>query len=101
MYAGRIVEHADVHSLYAGPAHPYTKGLLESIPRLDAKGTQLRTIPGLPPNLLHPPTACSFHPRCPYAQTICRTVDPPLIDLGDGRASACHFAREVLDGKLG
>jgi peptide/nickel transport system ATP-binding protein len=100
MYAGRIVEHADVHALYAAPAHPYTKGLLESIPRLDAKGSMLRTIPGLPPNLLRPPTACSFHPRCPYVQEICRSVDPPMLDLGDDRTSACHFAREVLDGKL-
>ncbi|NUT23451.1 MAG: ABC transporter ATP-binding protein [Hamadaea sp.] len=100
MYAGRIVEHADVHALYKNPAHPYTKGLLESIPRLDAKGTELATIKGLPPNLLRPPTGCAFHPRCKYAQDICVTTTPPLLDLGGGRTSACHFAKELLDGRI-
>jgi oligopeptide/dipeptide ABC transporter ATP-binding protein len=101
MYAGRIVEHADVHSLYRNPAHPYTKGLLDSIPRLSHKGFDLRTIKGLPPNLMRPPAACKFHPRCPFVQDICRNTDPPNVDLGGGRFSACHFAREVADGSLG
>ena len=100
MYAGRIVEHADVHALYRSQAHPYTKGLLDSIPRLDSKGTQLRTIRGLPPNLMRPPAACTFHPRCPFVQDVCRTVYPEVIDLGNDRTSACHFAEEVLDGTL-
>jgi oligopeptide/dipeptide ABC transporter ATP-binding protein len=100
MYAGRIVEHADVHEIYKRPAHPYTKGLLESIPRLDSKGTELATIKGLPPNLMHKPTGCAFHPRCRYAQDICRVEDPPLADLGGGRTSACHFAKDVLDGTI-
>ncbi|MEV0268531.1 ABC transporter ATP-binding protein [Hamadaea sp. NPDC050747] len=100
MYAGRIVEHADVHALYKNPAHPYTKGLLDSIPRLDAKGTELATIKGLPPNLMRPPTGCAFHPRCQYAQDICVTTKPPLLDLGGGRTSACHFAKELLDGRI-
>jgi peptide/nickel transport system ATP-binding protein len=95
MYAGRIVEHADVHSLYAAPAHPYTKGLLESIPRLDTKGQQLATIQGLPPNLMRIPPGCPFHPRCPYAQPVCVEQLPPPYDLGAGRTSACHFAEEV------
>jgi oligopeptide transport system ATP-binding protein len=100
MYAGRIVEHADVHALYKSPAHPYTKGLLDSIPRLDAKGTELATIKGLPPNLMRPPTGCSFHPRCIYAQDVCVTTTPPLLELGAGRTSACHFAKELLDGRI-
>ncbi len=100
MYAGRIVEHADVHSLYKNPAHPYSKGLLESIPRLDAKGTELATIKGLPPNLMRPPSGCKFHPRCKYAQEICVTTDPPLLELGIERSSACHFAKELLDGRI-
>ena len=100
MYAGRIVEHADVHALYKNPAHPYTKGLLDSIPRLDHKGTELATIKGLPPNLMRPPTGCAFHPRCKYAQDICVTTTPPLLDLGAGRTSACHFAKELLDGRI-
>ncbi|WP_051366203.1 ABC transporter ATP-binding protein [Hamadaea tsunoensis] len=100
MYAGRIVEHADVHALYKKPAHPYTEGLLDSIPRLDSKGAELATIKGLPPNLMKPPTGCAFNPRCKYAKDICVTDVPPLLQLGDGRTSACHFAKELLDGRL-
>jgi oligopeptide/dipeptide ABC transporter ATP-binding protein len=100
MYAGRIVEHADVHEIYKAPAHPYTKGLLESIPRLDAKGAELATIKGLPPNLMHTPPGCTFNPRCRYVQDICRNTVPPDVIVGPGRTSACHFAREVLNGDL-
>jgi oligopeptide transport system ATP-binding protein len=96
MYAGRIVEQADVFDLYRKPCHPYTIGLLESIPRLDLKGQELTTIKGLPPNLMHIPSGCPFNPRCPMAQQICRDVVPPLIPLDAGsRASACHFAEEL------
>ncbi|MFI7428658.1 ABC transporter ATP-binding protein [Micromonospora sp. NPDC049836] len=97
MYAGRIVEHADVRSLYRAPAHPYTKGLLESIPRLDVRGQALATIKGLPPNLMRIPSGCPFHPRCPYAQQVCVDEVPHDLVLGDGRTSACHFAQEVRD----
>jgi oligopeptide/dipeptide ABC transporter ATP-binding protein len=100
MYAGKIVEHAGVHEIYKAPAHPYTKGLLESIPRLDAKGSDLPTIKGLPPNLMHAPPGCTFHPRCRYVQDICRTDVPPNVQLGLDRTSRCHFAQEVLDGRL-
>jgi peptide/nickel transport system ATP-binding protein len=100
MYAGRIIEHADVHSLYAKPAHPYTLGLLESIPRLDQRGQELSTIKGLPPNLMNIPSGCPFHPRCPYAQQVCVDVVPSNLALGNDRTSACHFAQEVLDGRL-
>jgi oligopeptide/dipeptide ABC transporter ATP-binding protein len=100
MYAGKIVEHADVHAIYKAPAHPYTKGLLESIPRLDMKGNELATIKGLPPNLMKIPAGCSFNPRCVYAQEICRTTVPPNKDLGGGRTSRCHFAEEVLNGDV-
>jgi oligopeptide transport system ATP-binding protein len=96
MYAGRIVEEGDVHELYAKPAHPYTLGLLESIPRIDEKGQQLRTIRGLPPSLLNIPPGCPFHPRCPMAQPICPEKVPPLLQLGPTRASACHFAEELV-----
>ncbi|NES12731.1 MULTISPECIES: ABC transporter ATP-binding protein [Micromonospora] len=97
MYAGRIVEHADVRPLYRAPAHPYTKGLLESIPRLDVRGQALSTIKGLPPNLMRIPSGCPFHPRCPYAQQVCVDEVPHDLVLGDGRTSACHFAQEVRD----
>ena len=100
MYAGRIIEHADVRALYKQPAHPYTKGLLESIPRLDDKGTVLKTIKGLPPNLMRLPTGCKYHPRCPYAQPICVSDEPRSLNLGNGRTSACHFAKEMLSGEL-
>ncbi|WP_157606270.1 ABC transporter ATP-binding protein [Phycicoccus sp. Soil802] len=98
MYAGRIVERADVFDLYRKPAHPYTKGLLESIPRLDQKGQQLAAIGGLPPNLMRIPNGCAFNPRCKYAQDVCREDRPALLEVVPGRESACHFAEEVLNG---
>jgi len=101
MYAGRIVESAPVHDIYKVPAHPYTKGLLESIPRLDQKGQELYAIQGLPPNLMHIPPGCAFHPRCPMAQDVCRTDEPPLYEVNGEeptRRSACHFWRECMNG---
>ncbi|MEU9121407.1 ABC transporter ATP-binding protein [Streptomyces sp. NPDC048506] len=96
MYAGRIVETAPVHQLYRAPAHPYTRGLLDSIPRLDHKGQRLYAIKGLPPNLTAIPPGCPFNPRCPLAQDVCRSELPPLHDVGPGRTSACHFWKETL-----
>ncbi|WP_043265948.1 ABC transporter ATP-binding protein [Streptomyces sp. CT34] len=97
MYAGRIVETAPVHQLYKAPAHPYTRGLLESVPRLGHKGRELYAIKGLPPSLTAIPPGCAFHPRCPLARDICRTDPPPLYEAGPDRASACHFWRETLE----
>jgi oligopeptide transport system ATP-binding protein len=97
MYAGRLVEKADVGPLYANPAHPYTRGLLESIPRLDQKGQTLAAIGGLPPNLMRIPEGCAFNPRCRMAQDICRRDVPELREVAPGRWSACHFAEEVID----
>src|SRR6476660_5921208 len=100
MYAGRIVEHADVHQIYSAPGHPYTKGLLESIPRIDQRGTELSTIKGLPPNLMRIPSGCPFHPRCPYRRDPeCSTVIPDDHVLAGGRTSKCHFAEEVVDDR--
>jgi oligopeptide transport system ATP-binding protein len=96
MYAGRIVENADVHTLYSNPCHPYTRALLESIPRVDTKGTQLRAITGLPPNLTRIPPGCPFHPRCPMAVDVCHDVVPPLELLPGGRSSACLFADDLV-----
>ncbi|MEN2421634.1 ABC transporter ATP-binding protein [Streptomyces rimosus] len=98
MYAGRIVEHAPVRELYKTPAHPYTRGLLDSIPRLDQKGQELYAIKGLPPNLLNIPPGCAFNPRCPKAQDICRTEVPALHTVADARGSACHFWEETING---
>ncbi|MFD7429866.1 ABC transporter ATP-binding protein [Streptomyces sp. NPDC059814] len=99
MYAGRIVETSPVHDIYQAPAHPYTQGLLRSIPRLDQKGRELYAIKGLPPNLLHIPPGCAFNPRCPMAQDICRTDVPPLFDVAENRQSACYFWKETLDAR--
>ncbi|MFI6443243.1 ABC transporter ATP-binding protein [Kitasatospora sp. NPDC050543] len=105
MYAGRIVETAPVHELYGNPAHPYTKGLLRSIPRLDQKGQDLYAIKGLPPNLLKVPAGCAFNPRCDVATDLCRTDIPALHQVTDkdgnelaGRQSACHLWKETLHG---
>ncbi|MFD3736744.1 methionine ABC transporter ATP-binding protein [Streptomyces sp. CB00316] len=99
MYAGRIVETAPVHEIYKAPAHPYTKGLLRSIPRLDQKGQELYAIKGLPPNLLHIPPGCAFNPRCPMARDVCRSDVPPLYEVDAQRRSACHFWKETLDAR--
>jgi oligopeptide/dipeptide ABC transporter ATP-binding protein len=97
MYAGKVVERAGVHSIYADPAHPYTKALLQSIPRVDRKGQTLASIEGLPPMLTRLPPGCSFHPRCGFARERCTTDPPPLYDVVGGRQSACHYFQEVLD----
>ncbi|WP_314171914.1 ABC transporter ATP-binding protein [Streptomyces winkii] len=97
MYAGRIVETAPVRDLYRAPAHPYTRGLLDSIPRLDQKGQRLNAVKGLPPSLLSVPPGCGFHPRCAVARPVCGADEPPLYEVGAGRASACHFWKELLD----
>jgi peptide/nickel transport system ATP-binding protein len=82
MYAGQIVEQAPAAELFAAPQHPYTWGLLRSMPRLDAPaGAELVPIPGRPPSLVDPPSGCRFHPRCPYVRERHRQIDPPLEPL--------------------
>jgi oligopeptide/dipeptide ABC transporter ATP-binding protein len=95
MYAGRIVERADVRQLFARPRHPYTVGLLESVPRLDVETQELTPIPGSPPSLLVRRPGCPFAPRCALRRSLCDEERPPLVDIGDGRASACHFHEEL------
>jgi oligopeptide transport system ATP-binding protein len=96
MYAGKIVEMGSVYDVYGNPAHPYTEGLLASIPRVDQKGENLDPIKGAPPNLMRIPPGCSFHPRCPYAREVCTKEVPPLYEVPGGRLSACHFWEEVI-----
>jgi oligopeptide/dipeptide ABC transporter ATP-binding protein len=92
MYAGQIVERADVIKLFQDPKHPYTQGLLASIPKLATDpGTRLNVIQGTVPNLLRIPVGCRFAPRCPYAMPVCREVDPLLGTLEDGRKVRCHL----------
>ncbi|RLA99619.1 MAG: ABC transporter ATP-binding protein [Deltaproteobacteria bacterium] len=88
MYAGNVVELADVYELFKRPLHPYTRGLLESIPR---PGKPLKSISGSVPNLINPPSGCRFHPRCPYAMDICRKVKPVFREIGKDHYVACHL----------
>jgi peptide/nickel transport system ATP-binding protein len=84
MYAGRIVEHSTTEKIFRAPEHPYTWGLLKSIPRLDVpRDVPLVPIPGRPPSLINPPSGCHFHPRCPYVRDAHRREDPPLEPLRD------------------
>ncbi len=91
MYGGRIVEEAPVGDLYSNPQHPYTQGLLDSVPRLDQKGEELSSIEGTPPNLYKPPTGCSFAPRCRYAFDRCVKELPELEVVGEDHKSACFW----------
>ena len=88
MYAGNIVESADVHDLYANPKHPYTWSLLQSIPRMDKPKHVLQSIAGKPPDLLNPPSGCGFMPRCRFAMDICNKK-PPLFTVSDSHQAAC------------
>ena len=96
MYAGYIVEKARVDDLYARPAHPYTYGLLNSLPRLDSKvKVKLKAIDGLPPNLVGALRGCPFVPRCAHATERCRAENPPLAEVEPGHSVACwnHLLR--------
>ncbi|MCL4325016.1 MAG: ABC transporter ATP-binding protein [Candidatus Thermoplasmatota archaeon] len=89
MYAGVIAEVGTVEEVFAKPLHPYTQGLLASLPRLDAPDKKLDSIPGSVPNLIHPPQGCRFHPRCPHVMEKCKIDRPPMIQQGKGHAVAC------------
>jgi peptide/nickel transport system ATP-binding protein len=90
MYAGRMVEKATTDTIFHAPEHPYTWGLLGSIPRLDTpRDEELVPISGRPPSLIDRPSGCHFHPRCPYVLPACRTIDPPLIEVAPGHQVAC------------
>ena len=94
MYAGEVVEQADVFTLFEKPSHPYTLGLMGSIPGTEASmgaDGRLQTIPGMVPNLLNLPTGCRFHPRCPKAMPICREKAPSLFQVEEGHAARCWY----------
>ncbi len=100
MYAGRIVEAGDVHTIFHSPRHPYTIGLMDSLPRLTEDEEWLRPIPGQPPSLINRPAGCAFHPRCFLSQgrAACREEVPQLRRVdGEGHAAACHFAEELRE----
>jgi oligopeptide transport system ATP-binding protein len=96
MYAGHIVETATTEEIFANPRHPYTVGLMKSIPRLDARSKEkLQPIRGLPPDLIDLPDMCPFVPRCNYAREQCERKNPPLLEVAPGHFSACWFHDEV------
>jgi peptide/nickel transport system ATP-binding protein len=92
MYAGEVVEHAAVDALFGQPQHPYTVGLLGSVPRLAGRADQLASIEGRVPDMATPPAGCRFAPRCPFADERCRRERPPIVRLTDDRWSRCHYA---------
>jgi peptide/nickel transport system ATP-binding protein len=95
MYAGRIVELGDVRDSFYHPRHPYTLGLLQSMPPLRGNLADLHSIPGSPPDLVSMPSGCKFHPRCPYAGPECQEKDPPLFEVGADHESACWHWQAV------
>lgn len=95
MYAGRIVEEADIYSLYEKPMHPYTRGLLHSMPRLEEKQQKLFSIPGEVPDLIDLPGGCNFSPRCSYVQEECQKLAPELEEIAPNRKIACFRGREI------
>jgi oligopeptide/dipeptide ABC transporter ATP-binding protein len=101
MYAGHIVERGTVETIFRAPRHPYTIGLMNSLPKLTEDEEWLEPITGAPPSLIDLPPGCPFHPRCFLAREKCRQENPPLapVDGGAGHASACHFSDELVGRK--
>jgi oligopeptide transport system ATP-binding protein len=94
MYAGKVVESAKIDRIYYNSRHPYAWSLMRSVPRMDQKRDRLLTIGGSPPSLIDLPSGCSFSPRCPFAEDICGSEEPPLVEAEPGHLSACHFAMD-------
>lgn len=95
MYAGEIVEIGEVDDVFYRSRHAYTYSLLNAAPRLSVGAQELMSIPGSPPDLIEPPPGCKFHPRCAFAQEVCRTTPPPLLTYEGGRRAACHETAQV------
>ena len=99
MYAGNVIEEAPVEQLFGRPRHPYTQGLIRSIPRIDRAAThktRLETIAGVVPSLLNPAPGCRFAPRCRFAAAICREAMPPLREIEPGHKVACVLAETLV-----
>jgi len=97
MYAGKIVEQGDVLTIFKEPLHPYTQGLIGAFPSIKAARRRMSSISGIPPDLLDPPLGCRFHPRCRYAQEICKREEPTLTTMREGKhVVACH----LISGKI-
>jgi oligopeptide/dipeptide ABC transporter ATP-binding protein len=96
MYAAKLVEVGEVNDVFAHPKHPYTQGLLRSVPNIKLDGSELYKMAGAPPDLLHPPSGCRFHPRCPFVMDICREESPPLEDIEGDQLAACWLYPSVM-----
>ncbi len=94
MYAAQIVEYADVYTIFKEPRHPYTIGLMKSIPNLFGPKQELVSVPGSPPNLLDPLPPCRFESRCVFTMPLCQTTKPPIVELSKQHISRCHFAAD-------
>jgi peptide/nickel transport system ATP-binding protein len=103
MYAAKVAEQANVDDLFNRPQHPYTWGLMGSLPRLEADTERLTQIPGQPPSLLRPPAGCRFHPRCPHVMEVCKTSVPELVPTQRDPAhlQACHLDEETKEREAG
>lgn len=95
MYAGKVVEYTDVRSLFKRPSHPYTIGLLNSIPKIEDEKDRLVPIDGQPPNLVHLPKGCSFAPRCSEVQSVCNTKEPSMLKVAEGQYCRCLLREEI------
>jgi oligopeptide/dipeptide ABC transporter ATP-binding protein len=103
MYLGKLMELSPAEELYVKPIHPYTNALLAAIPIPDPRENRKReriVVSGEPPNPIDPPSGCVFHPRCPFATDVCRTVEPPLARYPNGHMAACHHPRNVSPGEI-
>jgi peptide/nickel transport system ATP-binding protein len=93
MYAGQIVEYGKLDKVLNLPAHPYTKMLFDAVPTINGDTTELKYIPGEPPNMINPPPGCRFHPRCPYTNLECKKKEPQLVKIEKEHYSACHLQK--------
>jgi peptide/nickel transport system ATP-binding protein len=99
LYAGHVVEYASSLELHKNPQHPYTQGLLRSIPNIELADQKLSAIPGSPPNMLNPPKGCRFWPRCSSAKKKCSVKEPPLVDVGNNHFVRCFYGEEGAHGE--
>ncbi len=99
MYAAKMAEVGDVNDVFADPKHPYTQGLLKSVPNIRLGEDELYQMGGSPPNLLYPPSGCRFHPRCPYVMEVCRNVEPAFEPVERGQLASCWLYQEAPAGQ--
>ncbi len=99
MYAAKLVELGEVNDVFASPKHPYTQGLLRSVPNIKLDGGELYKMSGAPPDLAHPPSGCRFHPRCPFVMDICKEEEPSFEEIEGGQWASCWLYPQVMEKK--